>query len=327
MKTPRSIQPLIIAVSVSLLVGCGEQTPMPAVESTSPPPLEAATEPPPSVTEVPSLPPTPTPTPMPAPLMVQIRSEPATGQPSPGQRLMLIAILNPDQPATFSWSISGDAQGILNPLGGNSAEYVAGQAGTDTITVSVVATSGATGSATSTFAVAAAPPVPEQPSPMLADFDQCIGLTNAGDTIGAAFTPGTGDLLREEYIVEADRGCVAKLSYAVTDWAAFWLKLAGRDLSAYNTLTFDIKADPTIGVPTQMKIELKQSPQVLSIVYVTGIDDSWQTMRVPFADFGPAGYGTPLLDFQEMSELVFTFEARYTTKGVVYLDNIAFEQE
>jgi len=318
MKTLRAIPSLAVFLLLLASWACNGATPTPTSVPTSPPPTEAA-----------ALPPTPTLTPLPAPLVVEIRREPDSGtQPlSPGQRILLIAVLSPDQPATFKWSISGEAKGTLKALGGNSAEYIAGQqAGEDAVTADVVATSGATGTATTTFTIAVTPSPTEEMTPVLADFDNCIGVTKWGDPMGAAFTPGTSNTLREEYIPEAGRDCVAKLTYEIADWAAFWLKLGGRDLSAYNTLTFDIKADPAIGVPIQMKVELKKSPEVLSIAYVPGISDTWQTINVSFSDFGSAGFVTQLPDFTDMSELVFTFEARYGTQSVVYLDNITFEQ-
>jgi hypothetical protein len=262
-----------------------------------------------------------------APLAVQISREPDIGAPSSGQRTLLTAVLNPNQPATYKWSISGEAHGTLNVLGGNTAEYVTRQQeGTDTVTVEVMTTSGATGTASTTFMVAGIPPISEEPTFVLVDFDNCIGITNWGDPMISAYLPGTGDSLREEYIPETDLGCVAKLTYEIANWAAFSLNLGGRDLSNYNTLTFDIKADPAIVVPSQMKIELKKSSELLSITCVTGISDTWQTMSVSFLDFGSAGFGTPLPDFKDLSELVFTFEARYGAKGVVYLDNITFER-
>jgi hypothetical protein len=165
-----------------------------------------------------------------------------------------------------------------------------------------------------------APTLP--PQPVIADFDSCTGVAEMGGQIGAAYEGA--NRLAESYVTEAEHGCVARLEYHIQEWSAFWLKLQGADFSPYTRLAFDIKADPTVGVPNQIKIELKrQVNDEISILYVSGITDQWQTISVNLSDFGHAGFGNPLTAYDAMDELVFTFEAsRSGTQGVVYLDNI-----
>ena len=105
------------------------------------------------------------------------------------------------------------------------------------------------------------------------------------------------------------------------------MKLNGADFSQYGNLVFDIRADPTLGIPGQVEVGLKRAGnQQVSIIYVSEITADWQLVSISLADFSPTGYTAPLSSFTEMEELVFTFSAsRSGTQGVVYLDNIVLE--
>lgn len=144
--------------------------------------------------------------------------------------------------------------------------------------------------------------------------------------MGAAYN--APDKLVEGYVEEAEHGCVARLDYEIREWSAFWIKLQDADLTPYSGLVFDVRADRQPGIPKQMKIELKRANGAeVSIAYISGIETDWKTMSIPFVGFGPTGYTAPLSDLSEMGELVFTFEASKSGRqGVVYLDNITFEQ-
>jgi hypothetical protein len=144
--------------------------------------------------------------------------------------------------------------------------------------------------------------------------------------MGAAYNPP--DSLVESYVEEATRGCVARLEYDIAGWSAFWMKLESVDLSDYKTLAFDIRADPQVGIPGQLKIELKRANNTeIEIKYIPGVQADWRTIGVELADFGPTGYTAPLSSWSAMEELVFTFEAsRSGLRGAVYLDNIVFER-
>jgi hypothetical protein len=162
------------------------------------------------------------------------------------------------------------------------------------------------------------------PPLVAASFDNCTGTNDLGGPMGAAYNPP--DSLKESYPQEPNHGCVARLEYKIAGWSAFWLKLQGADLSPYSQLVFDVKADPQVGLPRQMKLELKRGGEV-SILYLSGITAEWETISVKLADFGSAGYGSPVSSWQGMEELVFTFEAATSgLQGVVFLDNIAFER-
>lgn len=169
-------------------------------------------------------------------------------------------------------------------------------------------------------------PIPTPISRLVADFNSCTGTNNLGGAMGAAYN--APDSLSETYVDEAERGCVARLEYHVQEWSAFWMKLQGVDLTPYSQLVLDVKADPAVGIPGQMKVELKRAGnQEVSIVYVSGITVDWHTMSVDLADLGPTGYTAPLSSFAGMEELVFVFEASKSgAHGVVYLDDLFFRR-
>ncbi len=175
-------------------------------------------------------------------------------------------------------------------------------------------------------------PVVEQM--VVADFDSCGGINNLGGQMGAAYQPPHNQLT-ENYIVKPDRGCVAKLTYQVRDWGAFWMKLPTPDLSAFREqngmLTFDIRANEPI--PDGMQIELKrlclpnEGCGEMSVYYMTGITSEWQTHRVPLEGFGSIGWAPPLSTWDGVEELVFTFAfPNAGNNGSIYLDNVTFER-
>ncbi|MFZ2421716.1 MAG: carbohydrate binding domain-containing protein [Anaerolineae bacterium] len=169
-------------------------------------------------------------------------------------------------------------------------------------------------------------PPPAVPPLFVADFDRCQATNNLGGEMGPASNPP--DSLIETYIEEAGRGCVARLDYEITGWAAFWLKLQGADLRSYQALRFDVRADAQIGIPDQMKVELKRSQGTeIALIYVADIEVDWKTVRIDLASFRPTGTNPRLATWEGMEDLVFVFEsAKSGGEGRVYLDNIAFER-
>jgi hypothetical protein len=141
--------------------------------------------------------------------------------------------------------------------------------------------------------------------------------------MGAAYNPP--DYLKEHYVQELGRGCVVRLTYDIVNWAAFWLKLEGSNLTSYNKLSFDVKSAHT-GVPAAMRIELKRAGNTeISTINVTGLTTQWQTKSVNLADFEATGFAPPLSSLTDMEELVFVFESVSSgSQGVVYLDNVIF---
>jgi len=163
-------------------------------------------------------------------------------------------------------------------------------------------------------------PSPTPPPLVIANFDDsCLPKTLVGGITGV--TSNQPDTMRADYLREPARGCLVRLEYHIErNFVTFYLKLAGTNLAKYNTLSFDIRADPAISIPAQVKVELKRSDNSEVATYaISGITAEWQTISVPFASFEPF----PLLSFTDMSELVFTFEPDHAgSVGAVYLDNI-----
>lgn len=167
-------------------------------------------------------------------------------------------------------------------------------------------------------------PTPVVPPLIVADFNRCERTNNLGGEMGLAYN--LPDNLTESYVKEAGRGCVARLDYEITGWAAFWLKLQGADLRSYQALRFDVRADAQVGIPDQMKVELKRSQGTeIVILYVADIGVDWRTVRINLTSFRPTGTNPRLATLEGMEEMVFVFEsARSGGEGRVYLDNIAF---
>lgn len=170
---------------------------------------------------------------------------------------------------------------------------------------------------------AASAPAAESASPLVvADFDNCTNTNNLGGAMGAAYNPP--DSLKESYPQEPERGCVARLEYHISGWSGFWLKLQGADLRPYSKLVFDIRADPQPGIPRQAKLELKR-PGEVSILHISDIGTGWKTISAELSSFGYAGYGKPVSSWQDMEELVVTFEsAKSGPQGVVFIDDVTF---
>lgn len=161
---------------------------------------------------------------------------------------------------------------------------------------------------------------PEIPPLLVADFDTCHSPNNLGGEMGAAYNYPS-DFLLETYVLISNRGCVANLEYEITDWAAFWLKLEGVDLSPYNTLTFDIRT-LTPNFNGQYKLELNRAnDSEISVRIFPHTTSDWETLSFLLEDFEP-----PLSSWADMEELVLTFEAALAGNlGTVQVDNILFE--
>jgi len=181
-------------------------------------------------------------------------------------------------------------------------------------------------------------PVPDGVK-VVADFDQCSGGSNLDTSMGAA-CPGTDcrppDNLVETYELGPGRDqCSAKLEYNISSWSAFWIKLPRLDLTPYDRLTFQIRADPGFTTPKGVKVELKRSCSTTGDV--TGcaevwykwqrfpdqgvLESAWFTSTVRLGSLtGPAGSS-----LTDMEELVFTFVGGDSGfKGVIYLDDVWF---
>jgi hypothetical protein len=186
---------------------------------------------------------------------------------------------------------------------------------------------------------------------MVADFETGDSINNLGGEMGSA-SDDPDDHLWETYIDTRRGGKAARLKYSIEDWSAFWLKLPMFDLTPYRQLKFDIRADAPS--PYSIKIELHRvctteydvtictegdvitctevdvtTCTEVEYTRVYEISEEWkqQPVTVDLSDFKPTGWKdySELSSWQDMEELVFVFELRFSGRsGVVYLDNIEF---
>jgi hypothetical protein len=155
----------------------------------------------------------------------------------------------------------------------------------------------------------------------VADFETCFGM-------GSAAAPG--DSLAFECVpVKCREGIVVKLDHETDSaWAAFWIGLDDADFSSHDTLTFFARGDYPRGSLPVFKVELKRWDNTeIGIVYISGLTDEWQQFTVPFEDIRQFGNEPFLCGWDEMSELVFTFEtAQSGPQGTLYVDDIYVER-
>lgn len=173
-----------------------------------------------------------------------------------------------------------------------------------------------------------ATPTPTQTPPgvlMVADFNTCDNTNNLNGKMGGAYPDPNNPELMETFLEESGRGCIAQIDFNLKNWAAFWIKLGGTDLSQHKTLSFEMKADPQIGVPEEIKIEIKGQGKC-TIVYISGLPNTWQKRSVDLSEFSPGPCGDELTSFENVEELTFVFEPDKSGRiGRIYLDNIQFE--
>ena len=180
---------------------------------------------------------------------------------------------------------------------------------------------------------------PVGPPPLLvADFDTCDSTNNLGGNMGAAYIPPSNNVI-ETYGERPGLpgNCAAHIEYHIKDWGAFWLQFEHVDLSEYSLFIFDIKGDASVGIPAQMKLEIKRDCHKVNgsnqcneiiIYYFAAITADWQkTIAIELSEFDPVdwpGY-SGIQDWSDIEELVFTFEANVSGQdGAIYLDNIRF---
>jgi hypothetical protein len=114
------------------------------------------------------------------------------------------------------------------------------------------------------------------------------------------------------------------------DYGGFWLKFRLPDFqpAEWPVISFWLRGDSEASYTRLLKVELKirEAKWGWKTFYIANVNNQWQQMRLRLDRFRP---------FQawekdrEDDEFVLTFEnSRVTTqKGVIYLDDIAFEKE
>lgn len=161
------------------------------------------------------------------------------------------------------------------------------------------------------------------------DFDSGLPGNNVGGETGAwSCNPEDSEQFCKMELIDVERvgdtGFCLKLTYDVsvspTARNGYWSLLNGLDIADYEHLSFRVKGDKNTGHTTTFWIELKD-PVNTSRVQITGITDEWQKIKIPQEEFAD------IHDWANLIELMIVFDDTVTTnKGVIYIDNITFEQ-
>ncbi len=169
------------------------------------------------------------------------------------------------------------------------------------------------------------------------DFDSGLPGNNVGgETAAWSCNPEDSEQFCKMELIDTERvgdaGFCLKLTYDITTsrdyitdfpqtaYNGYWSLLNGLDVSDYEYLSFRVKGDKNTGHTTTFWIELKD-PVNTSGVQITGITDEWQKIKISQEKF------TNIHDWANLIELMIIFNQIATVKeGVVYIDNIAFEQ-
>lgn len=169
------------------------------------------------------------------------------------------------------------------------------------------------------------------------DFDSGLPGNNVGGETGTwSCNPEDSEQFCKAELIDAEgvggADFCLKLTYDIatsqdymedfpqTAYNGYWSLLNGLDVFDYECLSFRVKGDKNTGHTTTFWIELKD-PVNTSRVQITGITDEWQKIKISQEKF------TDIHDWANLIELMIIFDHTVTTKeGVVYIDNIAFEQ-
>lgn len=121
---------------------------------------------------------------------------------------------------------------------------------------------------------------------------------------------GKGNALRLIYSVQSSRSA----------YGGLWMRLQNLDATRFDTVSFRIRGDARLGFTKVLKVELKDSADQASHVYVRTVTDRWQDLAIPLKDF--QGQANPA----RLKEFVIVIEDSSATarQGVLYFDDIRF---
>lgn len=168
------------------------------------------------------------------------------------------------------------------------------------------------------------------------DFDSGIFYNNVGGDAGVSNNSGgdsvefcNGKIVSEEKIGAG--GFSLQLTYYIDagqnsgvessdNFIGYWSKLNDLDVSDYSYLTLYVKGYKKTGYTCVFWVELRNADGA-SRIQVKEITGDWQKFKIPLEEF------PDLQDKTKLSEFRIVFDETVTAdKGVVYIDNIAFEQ-
>ena len=122
-------------------------------------------------------------------------------------------------------------------------------------------------------------------------------------------------------------GYAVRLDYDVDSpnpaYNGLWMKLAGQDGTAFNTLNFWVKGDKDKGFSPRVKVELKDSSNKPSPYIVSGITGEWQKFSIPFEKF------RKVEDWKSLNEFVVVFDDVNSNPktGAIIIDNVTLTKE
>lgn len=166
------------------------------------------------------------------------------------------------------------------------------------------------------------------------DFDSGVFYNNVGGTAGVSNDGNPGEFCNGKIVSEEKTGTSGfsmQLSYRVDTsqnigaesndkFIGYWSKLNSLDVCDYSYLTLYVKGDVKTGYTANFWIELKNA-DVASRIQLKEITQDWQKFKIPLEEF------PDLQDKTKLTELRIIFDQTVSVdEGVVYIDNIAFEQ-
>ena len=172
---------------------------------------------------------------------------------------------------------------------------------------------------------------------VVADFD--IPPPNNVNGAYGAFAPSPDEMTYvtvetiDDGVKHGQDGASMRLDYNVEKSGAFngfWMKMGPEDVgnkydaSKFSALTFWVKADPQVGIPKQVKVELKGDPGTrIGRQYLKDLTADWKKIVLPLQVYADQG-----VDLTKLNEFVVVFENRVAApgaKGRIWIDSITLE--
>lgn len=168
------------------------------------------------------------------------------------------------------------------------------------------------------------------------DFDGGVFYNNVGGGAGVSNNKGNpGEFCNGEMVLDEKTGTgnlFLQLTYHINfiqntcgesdNFTGYWSKLNDLDVSDYSYLTLYVKGDKKAGYPKAFWVELENADGA-SRIQVKEITGEWQKFKIPLEEFPDFEDKTKLSEFRIIFDETGSVDK---DKGVVYIDNIAFEQ-
>ncbi|MBN1270318.1 MAG: hypothetical protein JXB04_12075 [Kiritimatiellae bacterium] len=172
---------------------------------------------------------------------------------------------------------------------------------------------------------------------VVADFD-IPPPSNINGAYGA-FSPSSDEMTYttvetlDDAVKHGQSGSSMRLDYNVEKsgtFNGFWMKMGPAesgnefDASKATALTFWVKADPQVGIPKAVKVEVKGDPGTrIGRQYIKDLTADWKKIVLPLQTYADQG-----VDLTKLNEIVVVFESSVAApgaKGRIWIDSIAIE--